>query len=157
MIIDEEVYQEKSLEFDTMDFLEHHGVKGQKWGIRKWLSDRKKAHTQKYGSNKKAFTGNLTQPQLRERKKRAFRFAVGVGLVYVAAALAQKRVPVNNIGGARSTARGAKATADILHKERDAKAYAISRHFKEGFIDEAQRDKFLKVLNDRYTSKLVNA
>ena len=91
MIVDKEVY----LAYEAEDFLGHHGVKGQKWGIRNKITKGTRAVGR--GARK---TGNFV-------KKHPKGIAVGVGsaVLIAAGALATKHIlamdatrPIKTIG-----------------------------------------------------------
>lgn len=155
MIVDEEVY------------LGHHGVKGQKWGVRRQRlkEARKRQNIKTYGDKTKPHTKAQREAR-QERNTRRVRTGarVAIGAAYVAASIARKQAFKENeerlrAGGSstHTTARGAKTVKDILNSERDVKVSSLKRMHAEGKMDDNQAKNFLKILNDRYDRKIADA
>ena len=111
MIISEEVYFEHDLD-EISDFLEHHGIKGQKWGIRNKITKGTRAVGR--GARK---TGNFV-------KKHRKGIAIGVGstALIAAGALVAKHIlamnatrSIKTIGTVAKTAK-IENVADIVKK-----------------------------------------
>jgi hypothetical protein len=167
---------------EDVDFLEHFGKKGMKWGVRKGPSlskqEKKAAKDQKYGVKGKKKTIPQKAARFERNAKRAnTTLVVAAGAIYIASIIVQSKNP--NLGGpgkaytnnsnfrfggggssgsARSSyAKGASTVSDILNNERGVKIDAINKTFKEGFIDAAQRENFVAKMNARYDKKIVDS
>jgi hypothetical protein len=139
--------------FETAeDVLEHFGVKGMKWGVRK---KRPKP----------------TAAQRRARQQRRDKIVTGVLLTVAAAAYASsileavgstraRDVPPysNPFGSGYSRPRSRPASpADIINQERETKLASIRGHYTQGFIDADQLRNFEASLNTRYDRKVAEA
>ena len=133
MIINEDVY------------LEHYGVKGQKWGVR----------------NNKSKTP-LTAAQRRKRNTRIVK-AVNYALVavWVASFFSSTSSSTSNSGGGsykqatKMPPQKAKSASDFINDRRNVEVASLKRMHKEGKMDSQQAEKFLKILNDRYDRKVA--
>lgn len=154
------------------DFLVHHGVKGQRWGVRhpesfdrthrvaagtetrKLLLNRAKSLDGGNNQNKIALTKQ--ERIVRNRRRVAItKFSVRViaTSLFVAAILASSHsTPVNHI-----KINKPQSVKDIINAERNVKVSSLKRMHKEGKMDSDQAKNFLKILNDRYDRKLVDA
>lgn len=143
MIIDEEIY------------LEHFGVKGMRWGVRK------QRRLRKYGDRSKG----LTKQQKQNRRQRNFNRAsaglrVAVGAIVVASmfSAADTGPPRTNSSSYTRTAKaGVKSSKDIINESRNVKIAALRKTFKEGHIDKDQLSKFESAINKRYDRKVAEA
>jgi hypothetical protein len=144
---------------DVELFLEHHGVKGMKWGVRK------ERRLETFGNPKvKPLTPNQKRARTNRRVRRvkntttAVRLAAGtlfvVGLLSSSSSTQHR---ATKAGSFTSPAAKRKAVTDLIDAERKVKVDAIIRTHKEGHIDKAQLDYFLKGINNRYDRIVVDA
>lgn len=167
---------------EVEDFLTHHGVKGQRWGVRHPESFNRVhrvsagTETRKLNINRaKSFGGGnkdaigkeirnkqnkipLTKQERIQRNNRRvaiakFSVRVVATSLFVAAILASNHsTPVNHI-----KVNKPQSVADIINAERNVKVSSLKRMHKEGKMDSDQAKNFLKILNDRYDKKIVDA
>jgi hypothetical protein len=150
---------------DVDAFLEHHGVKGMKWGVRRSINIQRQRRAKKYGDKSKK---PLTLAQKRARHERNIgRASVGLriaaGTLVAATLLARAKAGPNipndfRLGGdgGKTFAKGAKTAKDIINAERDSQLSSLIRTHKEGHIDKDQLTNFMKILNARYDRKLAD-
>lgn len=167
---------------EVEDFLAHHGVKGQRWGVRHPESfdrihrvaagtETRKLNINKAknldGGNKDSISKEirnkqnkipLTKQERIDRNTRRvaiakFSVRVVATTLFVAAILASNHsTPVNHI-----KVNKPQSVADIINAERNVKVSSLKRMHKEGKMDKDQAKNFLKILNDRYDRKIVDA
>lgn len=137
MIIDEDIY------------LEHHGVKGMKWGVRK--------DNAVVGKRKKP----LTQKERRRRRERNIKYANRAVLAAFASLYVATIVLDEMNRGPRpqphTPPKRPQTPEDVINATRDMKVNAIIRTHKEGHIDEEQMKKFVADVNRRYDKKVQEA
>lgn len=200
---------------EVEEFLEHYGVKGMKWGVRRSAAELARIRGQRRQAtkdvrklkkiNRKGGKGsrakyeakkseieekkskdlaykkkaNIVEKRTRE-EDRQVRVAKGLAAAYGAAYVTeymarsigynrqqrafeneqrdfwrQQRSNSSSNSGSRSrTSSSPKTPQDIINANRKVKIDAINKTFREGFIDEAQRDSFVKKMEARYDRKL---
>ena len=135
MFIDEEVY------------LEHYGVKGMKWGVRR---ERRKAKLA-------AMTPKERAAAKRKRKRRINNgISLALGAIWLGLFLSEKgsRPPPRDFPNKR---RAQQTVDQIINAERDLKIDAIIRTHREGHIDKEQMQNFVDAMNKRYDRKVKDA
>lgn len=134
--------------FDTSDdVLEHFGVKGMKWGVRK---PKKK----------------LTMAQKAARTERRVKIAgraiqVAGAAIFIASFMnatgstRTRDIPPRFSSSSRS--RTTRSVSDLINQERATQLSSLRGHRDQGFIDDAQFATFKAALNRRYDRRIAEA
>lgn len=156
MVLDEDVY------------LEHFGVKGMKWGVRReGMLERhrerrtihKRRKLNKYGDPK------ISRPTMKQRNARRSRnfsrahtaLGVAVAVVYIGGMLKLRgdKSLFDSINLQSDTVK--KSAKDLINAERSTQLSSLIRTHREGHITKEQLVNFKAILNRRYDRRIVEA
>lgn len=150
-----------------LDFLEHHGVKGQKWGIRNRLRKTfgfpvrsSQPHGSHDPSNKgsSTFVKNVKKFGKEHREGIILGTKIALTAAFVAASLkADGTRRVKDVPNYGSYTKHAGTVKDVIHAEHAKQASSLLRMHQEGKMDKAQYAHFKKILDARYAKKIMDA
>lgn len=164
---------------EVEEFLEHFGVPGMKWGVRKvrtkrannakYVADRARRLADAHPSTVHNLGAKRTQAKADRLQRRvdgkrtpqdiARSVAKGAIVAGVIVAALSVRVDASKFGGPPRMPHSppSNAVADVIRRTRDEQMSSLTRTFKEGHMNEEQYKRFAKTMEERYARKIAEA
>lgn len=146
---------------DVYDFLEHFGVKGMQWGVRRSQAKQKKYEAKLSAAKAKQRYLNETKDSRAAARERNKKIVTGVGIataIAVGAVATSKLLKAGKrqkvIHAARRNLQNRKKFETLLDGRRDIQIKALNDAFNAGRIDQSQGRRLATLMDRQLESKL---